>query len=281
MPMKKHLTAVVAMGLAANFAMADTYQTELKLDYGRAEQDNNIYKADLGTATGKLYFSEVELKNFVYGEAAFLNRSSNISVSYTRDEYKTDDAFPNSNDRYYTKATERITSANVEFYIPNTFLYLAGGISDAKTKIRGWERHDGVETRIREDISPSSYWHASLGITPVEGLLIATDFYEDHDLDDLWTLRAKYVADLGGKAINVEAGYENFYGDDIVNAAVDYYFTRSFSLGATYQYYENDLFDDVWGVRARQFFGNHFSIDASYAKYDDGDHYGVGVAVRF
>lgn len=281
MNIKNHLATAITLGMVANFAMAESYQTEFKLDYGRAEHDDKIYKADLGTATGTLYFSEVELKNYVYGEAAFLNRSSNISVSYTQDDYKVNEYFPGTSTQVHTKATERISAANVEFYIPNTFLYLAGGISDSKTKIRGWERTAGVETRIRENIDPSSSWHASFGITPVDGLLIATDFYEDHDLDDVWTLRAKYVADMGGRAVNLEAGYESFYGDDIVNAAVDFYLTRGFSLGATYQYFENDIFDDIWGVRARQFFSNYFSIDASYSKYDDGDHYGVGLALRF
>lgn len=281
MRIQKHLATAVALGMAANFAMADTYQTELKVDYGHVDYDTSGYDSDGGTVTGKLYFQEVELKNFVYGEAAFLNRASNISVSYSQDEYKVDENFPAIDAHLRTKTTDRVTSADVEFYVPNTPLYIAGGVADFKSRIRGWERLGNEETRIRENIDPSSYWYASLGITPIDGLLIATDFYEDDDIKDRWTLRTKYVADMGGKAVNFEAGYEYYYGEDVVNAAVDLYLSRSFSIGATYEYYEDSEWDDVWGVRARQFFSNHFSIDVGYSKWDDNDVYTAGVGLRF
>lgn len=281
MRIQKHLATAVALGIAANFAMADSYQTELKLDYDHTDFDTSGYDGNGGAVTGKLYFQDVELKNFVYGEAAFLNRASNISVSYAQNEYKVDDRFPATNTHLRTKTTERITSANVEFFIPNTPIYLAGGVSDSKSRIRGWQRNGSEETRIHENINPSSYWHASLGITPIDGLLVATDFYEDDDIKDRWTLRTKYVADLNGRAINLEAGYEYFYGQDVINAAVDFYLARSFSIGATYEYYEDSNWDDVWGVRARQFFSNHLSLDVGYSKWDDNDVYSAGVALRF
>lgn len=285
------MIAALALGATSCAVFADnTYQFELQGGYSNYKDDDKREDLDTSHATGKLYFNGVDYKDHVYGEAAFLERASNISVGYTQTSNLLKGSVYASidpNDEaiwadYRIKEKGKISSANLEFWALNKFLYIAGGVSDSSSKFRGWIHLDGKEREnFSQDISPNSTWNASVGVSPIAGLLIATDFYEDDDIDDVWTVRTKYVADWGSNAINVELGYMSYYDTDYVNAAFDFYFTRSFSLGAVYEYEEHSNEDDPWGVRARQFFSPYFSIDANYTKYEFGDGYGVGLSVRF
>jgi len=284
MQIKNTIVVAVALGMAANIVAAETYQAEFSAIYGQTEHDTTSAKDKRGSVAGTLYFKEVDVQNYVYGEAAFLNRASNISVSYNQSQTKFDwnTTLPgNIQETGYLKNDVRTSAASVEFYIPNTFLYLAGGISDAKTKSRGWKNTGGVHTTIRDNWGPNSQWHASIGVTPAQGWLIATDFIEDEDIDDVWNIRTKYVADWAGQALNLELEYASFYKEESVRAAFDYYFSRSFSLGGEYTYLDNSQFDDPWSVRATQYFTNRVAVHLGYGQWDSSDSYIAGVSLRF
>ena len=281
MRLTHQLLTVSALSLLTSVAMASNYNFELNGGYSEFETKDKAYDDDSSYGQAKIYFNGVDVKNHLFAEAAFLERASNISVAYHRTSGVYDDAHIYPGDHDHIKFVDEASNVNLEFWAFNKFLYVSGGVTDYKSRIRGTYHVGQDHIDARENIGPESEWNAAVGISPIAGLVIATDFYEDDDFDDVWTVRSKYVAEWGAGGINVELGYMNYYKEDIINAALDFFITRTFSIGGFYSYYEDSLQDDPWGVRARQFITPYFSVQGGYDKYDDDDGWNVGVTLRF
>ena len=190
---------------------------------------------------GQAFFSKVETEGHALRESAYMERKSNIYASYVNEDY---DGF----------GSENATRIGGELYIPKAYLFLGAQYTTAG---------DGD-------------WGLTLGVTPIEGLRITTQYWDEPGYD--FNLQGKYVADLaGGDAINVELGYYDGEVDDTVSLEFDYYFGPSLSLGAIIA----NTVDTDYTIKAEKFFADRFSVNASYMFGEYDDTWGIGAAVRF
>ncbi|ARU28911.1 putative porin [Cellvibrio sp. PSBB006] len=278
------LGSAIALLLATDISIAQTYRSEISLDYLRRDREAlPDSESDTWRVSGTYYFSPVNTANHPLAEAAFLEKASNLSVSYLHEEWDYSDTYGSF--RYETFVTEENLNADIELFIPNKMFYVAAGMTRDESKYRTTvfymedDLNPGVETDTETDSDNS--WHGSLGVTPIDGLLIWSDFYEDVDLDEHWNLNAKYVTDWNGNAINIEGGYNDYDGDYSIYVVSDYYLDRTFSVGAGVSYIDAADSDNSYILRTRKFFTDRFSIHANYISSDFIDTYNIGIDVRF
>jgi hypothetical protein len=271
------LGTTIALIVTTNISLAQTYRAEVSLDYGSDDVKDFDIDSDTWAGTGTYYFSPVNTHSHPLAEAAFLERASNISLGYSR----TDESYsPDFGDNTYRiSIKEEAAIGEVEFYIPNTMFYIAAGMIRTESKERLTSDLSGeLETFTEKD--SNDFWRASLGVTPIAGLLVYSTFYEDVDLDEHWNLNAKYVMDWSGNAVNLEAVYGDFDGDYSVGLLGDFYFDRTFSVGVGYSFSEDDD-EDGYTIRTRKFFTDNFSLHANYDTNDYVDSYNIGADLRF
>ena len=278
------LGSAIALLLATDISIAQTYRSEISLDYLRRDREAlPDSESDTWRVSGTYYFSPVNTASHPLAEAAFLEKASNLSVSYLHEEWDYSDTYGSF--RYETSVTEEDLNADIELFIPNTMFYVAAGMTRDESKYRTTvfymedDLNPGEETDTETDSDNS--WHGSLGVTPIDGLLIWSDFYEDVDLDEHWNLNAKYVTDWNGNAINIEGGYNDYDGDYSIYVVSDYYLDRTFSVGTGVSYIDADDSDNSYILRTRKFFTDRFSIHANYISSDFIDTYNIGIDVRF
>ncbi|MGD8175705.1 putative porin [Marinimicrobium sp. ARAG 43.8] len=189
---------------------------------------------------GEFHFNPVQTRNHPLAEAAFLERSTNV----------------------YAAAADDFDALTVggELYIPDTMFYVGARISR-------WDYGNDDDTTV----------YATLGLTPIDGLLVTTEFSDDgYDAN----IAAKYVTSLGGgNFINLEGQYYDGDYDDYVSVGADFYFDRTWSVGAA----ATDNFgDDQFTLRTEKFFTEYVSGRLAYTDSDfAGDTFTIGAAVRF
>ncbi len=231
-------------------------------------------------------------------EAAFLSRASNFTLELEREEYQSDHRFDyrcvDGTDcratHYGRSADNNRATLGFEYYRPHSWLYLAGSYQYLERNQDSWANVEGQDVHY-DYTSDHEYWSASLGITPLDGWLLATQFGEGGDgelFEGDFNVSSKYVWQLGGgRALNVEGAYfvDNSYNDWRLGA--DYYFNKTLSLGAS-------IGDDKTSeIRLKKYLTDSISLEASYWDYDGGysyrygvgdnpgDGFSVGMSVRF
>lgn len=252
----KHLPTLLGIALLATTAQAaeSTYRGELSASYGQSNEDESLFDSSFYGLKGTYYFSGVNTRNHPLAEAAFLEKSSNIYVQGSRIDLDNFDY------------TVDLVALGVDYYIPDSMLFVGAAIAQAHVD-------DGFGS------DNDSVWTAKLGITPISGLQVWSEFMEDVDVSDSWNLNAKYVTPLSGEtALNLEARYEDDEDDSTTSLVADYYLSRNFSLGAGVGFGEDD---DSYLVRSRYFFTDKFSLEVNYATGDDSNTWQLGANVRF
>ena len=257
--MKFSKTILSTLLLASTTTFADTYNAEVGVEYvsDGASIVRNVLPAD-NVSSIQLYgtynFSAVDTANKPLGEADFLGKHSYIDASYSSID-------PDGGSSLDTQ------HIGVGFYIPNSIFYI------------------GAQYVKFEDLNDTI---VSVGITPIDGLLITTSHNEEAD-DYNANILAKYVTKLSGDtAINLEAGYakgedaDNAFEDDeedTLYLAADYYFTNRFSVGASI----TDQEESTYSIRSRYFHSENVSFNAELVsdKETDSDAFLIGAAVRF
>ena len=239
---------VAAIGVAVSgFVFADSYQAEISGGVNRIDSDyfsEDIYRYDLD---GVYYFKAVDTASLPLAESAYLGKNSNVFAGVVDQHIE----------HFYSSQSY---SVGAEFYIPENFLYVKAGV--ARYSFGTYRDND---------------WFTAVGITPIEGLLLTTQYYHDAGYDA--NIHAKYVTDVGaGQFINVEAGFTDTDFGTEAYIGGDYYFDNTFSVGA--QITDNDA-DTEYTLRTRKFFTEKFSVDAFYTDTDVSNTIGLGVAVRF
>jgi len=241
----KKLSAALALALTAAAASAD-YQAEVGVAYFDFDGAETI------AFEGKYHFQPVATRSHPLVEAAFLERSNNVSLSHGRAEFGRVDV--------------NTTRAEVELYIPDTMLYVAPFYTRTSTKYAG-------------NSSSNNDWGVTVGITPLDGFRVTTTYADDVDYE--FNFDVKYVLGLANNtAINMEFAYADAPHssmEDTVSAAADYYFDRTFSVGVEIV----DAEDTAYGIRTQKFFTDTFSGFASYSKGDDVDTWAIGASLRF
>ena len=272
-------TIIAAAGIcAAPLSFSATYQGEISAAYADVDNEFNS-EGDFFGVEGKFYFSPVDTKSHPLAEAAFIEKASSVYADLGTYEFKEADAKMN----FYQR------SIGVDFYIPNTMLYLGAGVNEIKSKYVLPSNGNVPGGRSSSDWDSS--WFVKAGVAPVTGLLVWTEFTEDVDVSDEWNINGKYVIPLAGEqALNVEASYERsdlgFYEENVISGAVDYYVDRNLSVGTGFV---NSSFDDSvesdsttdYFVRARNFFTDNISAELSYTDGDYESSLVLGGTIRF
>ncbi len=287
------LAAACSLSLTSQLSAAQNYSSELHVYGGQTSLDGPFSDEKIRHAgiAGTYYFQGVNTRNHPLAEAAFLERASSISLSYGNSRWRFHDElyidYPNGESEYLGSGRmtndRSLASADVDFYIPNSIFYLGGSINEEKSRIR-YRVTDGSQTfsgSYTERELSGNFWTFRAGLTPVNGLLVWSEFYEDQEMSDEWNLNAKYVFDWAGNALNLEASYDYFYGDDIINLAADFYFDRSFSLGVTFSDDSGDSANDTLGIRGRKFLTERLALEASFMTSDHADTFLAGLTARF
>lgn len=188
---------------------------------------------------GEFHFSPVQTRNHPLAEAAFLERSSNVYAAADNDF--------------------DVLTVGGELYVPDTMFYVGGRVARV-------DNSGGDDTTL----------FATLGLTPIDGLRITTEFSEDgYDAN----ISAKYVTSLGGgNFVNLEGGFYEGDVEDTLTLAGDFYIDRTFSVGAMYADYGFDEFT----LRTEKFFNNEVSGNLSFTDSDfRGNVITFGGNVRF
>lgn len=241
---------VAAIGIAASgFVLADSYQAEVNATAIRFDTDGISSKYESYGLGGSYYFNAVKTDNLPLAEAAYLGKNSNVFAGYSYTEGTA-----------YTPKTNSY-GAGVEVYIPENFLYIKAGV--ARNSYEGDKDSD---------------WFTTVGITPIDGLLITTSYQHDAGYDA--NIQAKYVTDIGnGQFINVEASLaDTDYAGTYKSIGGDFFIDRTFSVGAVIG---DDDRGSSYTVRTRKFFSEQFSGELSYSDNDFGNAVSLGASVRF
>lgn len=229
-------------------AAADVHRFELRLTADHADHNLDDELGDAPTdfdavgAAGTYYFKPVRTDGLPLSEAAFLNRSSFLSGAVVRSEL----------------GDEKIDLFGVSlgYYVPDTMLYGRLGFTYA-------DDFSGDQTNF----------NGAIGLAPIAGLLVTTDFTEDG-----WdpNVTAKYVGKFdNGHYYAASIGLIDPDGDDLTGSLnLDYFFDTTFSLGA-------GIGEDSSTIRGEKFFKPNFSIGGRVTTADDGDGFGAFVKWRF
>jgi hypothetical protein len=234
----------VTLACGGMAAFADDYRGEVTLFGDRTEPDGDFPHLDQFAAVGTYYLAPVRTDGLPLAEAAFLNRSSFVRGAAVRSEI----------------GDEKIDifSASLGYYMPDTMFFGRLGVSYA-------DDFDGDQTNF----------NGSFGITPLDGLLLLTNFDEDG-----WdpNVTAKYVGKMANAhyyAITASA-VDPDRGDTNVSLDFDYYLDNTLSVGAGYGSAADDF-----SLRAQKFFTPSFAVGAHASTGDDGDGFGANVTWRF
>ena len=254
--MKKLAIASALLSALAITGTANAYQAEIGASAGLIDPDNDSSSGSFGV-DGTYYFNPVQTRNAPLAEAAFLDRASNVNAKYQYDEVGDNEA--------------HTYGVGAEYFVPNSDFYLSGNVS-------------GHDLKDNDDLNNDlTTYGAEVGYLPAPGLLLAVGVtgYDEKDGKDGAdpTVRAKYVTQVGGNDVNLEA-YGAFGDLDEYRVKGDYYLDKTLSVGA--DYYNNDLTDrDEWGISAKKFFNQQVSLEGRIGFGDDYNTYGIRGAYRF
>lgn len=242
------------LAICSGTVSANAYHAEVEATSGFDHSSQGHSGHELGVH-GTYFLKRVDIHDVPLAETAYLDHASSISAhAHFADHGNTQD------DTY---------GAEFKVYTPSHF-YFGAGASQSHEKWR--------EQNVRQDLN-TTYYDAEIGISPVQGLLIATGvkgYENEHENGVSPTLRAKYVTKIADKYMNFEA--ETSFGDlKEFSIASDFYMNHTFSIGA--DFHRNDVEDiSEVGIKTRKFFNAQFSLegrvgfgeerDSSYTTFD-------------
>jgi hypothetical protein len=249
--MKLKIIVAACVLVTSGVVMADPYQVELGAKVLRFKDDSTLGGSDKlheYEIDGAYYFNQVSTNNVPLAEAAYLGKNTNI--------------FANLYDvpQQHNISGSHTAVVGGELYIPESFLYVQAGV--IRTTAKHYTDND---------------WFTSVGITPIDGLLITTQYSHDSGYDA--NIHGKYVTAIGNdQYINVEAEITDADDGTIKAIGGDFYFDSTFSVGATISSQHSD---NAYTIRTRKFFTEKFSGELSYTDYPDGNMIMGGLSVRF
>lgn len=178
-------SAALVLSMVASAAGAQSYQAELDGAFERLSSDIRPFDMDTKDVSGRWYFESVDTANHPLAEAAFLQRSSSVSLTYQDMDVIVGTATFDDEENlipHQIKGSWKLLSGEVNYYVPNTILYLEADYRYGKSAFRS---------------GPSfTDWGAALGIAPMAGLLILTRYSDD--IDYRFNVETQYVTQLSG-----------------------------------------------------------------------------------
>lgn len=271
----KRLSAIIAFFVAADAVAAETYRAELTGNFQRlSPASHQAPNLDFSDISGEWYFESVDTQTHPLAEAAFLERASSISMTAKNTDTLTGVGYFDPETGFSTP-DQQVDSRNsligeVSYYIPNTILHVGAMYQYSRIDVSGYGHFS------------SNDWGATLGVTPIAGLLILTEYQDEWGYDP--NVKAQYVTKLGeNNAMRLEASFYRFddYSfderDDFISAGGDFYFDRSWSIGTWMEH----SFDTGFGLRSRKFFTDTFSVSGEYFELNSSHRYQISAALRF
>ena len=265
-------------------ALAETYQWEVEGGYRSSEESAPYFYGrdrDAYSVSAKYYFSPVSTAGRPLAEAAFLARASSLNLlmdHHTESSDQTHCFTERDCTTFKSDESESGLGVGFEYYVPDSIFYFAGQVKQNHRDMNNYYTNGEREWYGSHDSNRTS-WAAAVGVTPVDGWLIAARIGEQNDFNGSEeTIETKYVLPLGENALKLTAayyvdGYDYRHRD--WEAGADYFFTPSFSVGGTY------ADGDSYGVRAEKFFTESFSVSAEYEDGDYEESFGVSLKARF
>lgn len=145
----KSLCAAVALSITSCPLWATPYQTEVGAIY--TDIAGEIDVIGLGA---EWHFAPVATDGHPLAEAAFLEQSSSVSVVHGMTDVDDFDLEVNT------------TLLNLGYYVPNSMFYVGAVLQRTSVETQGFSDSD-------------TDWGLTLGVSPVEGLLITTDYMNE------------------------------------------------------------------------------------------------------
>ncbi len=264
--MKLRLGITISLLTIANFGSASPYRTEVT--GGFQEFQSDFYPdIHIRSISANWYFEEVDTGSHPLAEAAFLERKSSINLEFSNVDSLTGvvgvDPETGVSSFWQELHTHHFLSGSIDYYVPNTILYL--GATYKYNRLGSDQDHF------------SNTWGAIVGVTPLEGLLISTEYWEKAGYTA--NIQAQYVKPLAGEnAIRLEGSYYDGDGDeDTLEVGADFYFDRSWSAGVV----AVDYSDTSVGLRTRKFFTESLSVAVEYFDIERLYKYQLSASFRF
>lgn len=253
------LSSLFLLAIAPAAALADDYRFQVRggFDSQMAPSDDSAGDLDTATLSGTWYFAPVSTDNVPLAEAAYLGRASFLSGGL---------AFSDFLDQ-----TLDAQAVNVGYYIPGTMFFAGVGA----TRI---EQINALSPVVVKEYD--TRWFGTLGVAPLDGLLVTTDFRE-HGYDP--NITARYVGKLPNDhfyagRVNIAEGE---FGGTQYGLDFDYYFDDSTSLGASFDDGDNRLDGgNRLELRAEKFFSKSWAAGVSAFTADRYDGFGVHLTWR-
>jgi hypothetical protein len=250
----RRLVPALMLALVPAATLADDYRLEVRGNFDRDQPAGEVFDdVDILSVSGTWYFKPVSTDGVPLAEAAFLGRASSVSAIVARF------------DSFFGEHLN-VQAANVGFYFPESIFFASAGFS------RGQQ-----VTAVNSTITQKEYfttWFGSLGVAPLDGLLISTRFQE-HGYDP--NITARHVGKLpnGRFYAGSVSIVDPDQGDTSFGLDFDYFFDESTSLGTGYE-----DGGDRWELRAEKFFSGNWAAGVSAYTADGMDGFGVHLTWR-
>lgn len=256
------LASLISLFIASD-AVAANYQYVLGTSYSYLDFDNPLSSDGQALSASATYHLEpVQTRNHPLAEAAFIERSSQISASYSRLDL----------DGLFGGAGGNSGTLSSNIYIDRFFL--GGELSRNESVSTG---PTGVRTTRTTD------YHVQAGYSPLRGTLFTLG-YGERDENDLWSLSGRSVKPIGGEQAVAIASSAEFTDDsERYSVELGYYFTRYSSLntGITHFAPENTSSQTRYTIGASYFVTPKVGLGASYGYQENLDTWQVDARVRF
>lgn len=278
----------LAAALLASMTAANAYQSEVNASYENTDIDE-LGDVDTFTLGSTYYFNPVGKTTGPLAEAAFLNRASNIGLSYANANGQEDVTGFNS------EITFNVLGIAAEYYIPDTQFYVSGAVNRTKYEfeVPGLGSTDDSGTGYAAEVGflPMTGWIAAIGVTDMEesvnplqvsklGFVSTLGSAFAAGEDTAVTLRTKYVGKVGNNDVNLEA--QALFGDETAyRLAGDLYLDPTLSVGVSYADSSLEDSDAVFGVRAQKFITPVAAVGIGYSTTDGADSFGINGTFRF
>ena len=260
---------LVLFTAVSNAQASESYKVETHLSYSSSETDSS--EAKHYSLQPVIYFSDVNLRDHPYAEAAFLERASSITLYHSKYDAKTD---------YPSESDGSMSGVHVGYHVPSSPVYI----------MVAYTASEGKSSSLFGDYtSEGRYYNLGLGYYISDGLFVGASYsggefkVPDYDLTSKsndYGVSVKYVSELSGdRAINIQGGYSVDNNDDgtdketdrTVRLSSDYYLNRRLSLGAGVSQYTGDNSSgdgSDYGVNLRFFFNTNLSARVGIYKFE-------------
>lgn len=259
--MKKLTISTALFAALALASTAHAYQIELGANAAYVDPESGSTGHGFGVS-GTYYLNNLPTASTPLAETAFINKASNVKA-----HAQWTDVGNNVDVNSY--------GVGGQYYVPNSKFVVGADLS-----------RETAENAAKQKASVNTYG-AEVGYLLDPNLLVAVGlrgYDAGNNVDGIDpTVRAKYLTQIGGKHVNLEANAA--FGDlDQYGIKGDYFIDNSFNVGADYAH--NKLTDTKeFGVSAKKFISPQASIGGRIgfgdASSQDYKNFGVEANYRF